>query len=49
MYTLSGVSIAAGVGFAPAVIVSRPGNFNTEKILHPQSSREMVKFQKKSI
>ena len=48
MYTLSGVSIAAGVGFAPAVIVSRPGNFNTEEKFYTLDPQEEIdKFQKK--
>ena len=49
MYTLSGVSIAAGVGFAPAVTVSRPGRFNTEDKLYAIDPQEEIdKFQKKS-
>ncbi len=49
MYTLSGVSIAAGVGFAPAVSVSRPGNFNQEVNIYALDPQEEIdKFQKKS-
>lgn len=49
MYTLTGVSIAAGVGFAPAVSVSKPGNFNHEVNIYALDPQEEIdKFQKKS-
>ncbi len=49
MYTLSGVSIASGVGFAPAVTISRPVEENIPESLYTlDPEAEIDKFQKKS-